>query len=103
MCPWQLRLPPAILLIGLVCLIAVQGCAGLAVRESSSAHGFVGVGFDANILNIFSREVLKKIKNNDRLWETMVPIPVANAIKRRGLFGHADKLAGGNRPGNVST
>src|SRR6202030_4386511 len=37
--PWQLRLPPAILLIGLICQIAVQGCAGLAVSESSSAHG----------------------------------------------------------------
>jgi hypothetical protein len=48
------------------------------------------VGFDANILNIFSRDVLKKINNNNPLWETMVPVPVANAIKRRGLFGHAD-------------
>jgi hypothetical protein len=48
------------------------------------------VGFDTNILNIFSRDVLKKIKDNDLLWEKMVPIPVADAIKRRGLFGHAD-------------
>jgi hypothetical protein len=48
------------------------------------------VGFDANILNIFSRDVLKKINNNNPLWETMVPVPVADAIKRRGLFGHAD-------------
>src|ERR1700722_17139202 len=45
------------------------------------------VGSDTNILNIFSRDVLKKIKDNDLLWETMVPIPVAEAIKRRGLFG----------------
>jgi hypothetical protein len=45
------------------------------------------VGFDTNILNIFSRDVLKKIKNNNLLWETMVPIPVASAIKRKGLFG----------------
>jgi hypothetical protein len=49
------------------------------------------VGCDTNILNIFSRDVLKKIKDNDLLWETMVPIPVAEAIKRRGLFGHANK------------
>ncbi len=48
------------------------------------------VGSDTNILNIFSRDVLKKIKDNDLLWETMVPIPVADAIKRRGLFGHAN-------------
>jgi hypothetical protein len=51
------------------------------------------VGFDTNILNIFSRDVLKKIKSNDLLWERMVPIPVADAIKRRGLFGHADLVS----------
>jgi hypothetical protein len=27
------------------------------------------VGFDTNILNIFSRDVLKKLKDNDLLWE----------------------------------
>jgi hypothetical protein len=48
------------------------------------------VGCDTDILNIFSRDVLKKIKDNDLLWETMVPVPVADAIKRRGLFGHAN-------------
>jgi hypothetical protein len=48
------------------------------------------VGFDTNILNIFSRDVLRKIRDNDLRWEQMVPIPVADAIKRRGLFGHAD-------------
>jgi hypothetical protein len=52
------------------------------------------VGFDANILNIFSRDVLTKIKSDDLIWETMVPIPVANAIKRRGLFGHDDAASG---------
>src|SRR6202795_397241 len=46
------------------------------------------VGCDTSILSIFSRDVLKKIKDNDLLWETMVPVPVADAIKRRGLFGH---------------
>jgi hypothetical protein len=48
------------------------------------------VGFDTNILNIFSRDVLKKLKDNDLLWEKMVPVSVADAIKRRGLFGHTD-------------
>jgi hypothetical protein len=52
------------------------------------------VGFDANILSIFSRDVLTKIKSDDLVWETMVPVPVANAIKRRGLFGHADAASG---------
>jgi hypothetical protein len=49
------------------------------------------VGFDADILNIFSRDVLKKIRDNDSRWESMVPIPVAQAIKRRGLFGCRDQ------------
>ncbi len=44
------------------------------------------VGFDSNILNIFSRDVLKKIREHDLIWENMVPVPVARAIKRRGLF-----------------
>ena len=42
------------------------------------------VGFDPNILTIFSRDVLKRIWNNDPVWETMVPQQVAHAIKRRG-------------------
>jgi hypothetical protein len=46
------------------------------------------VGFDTNILGIFSRDALKKIRDHDLLWENMVPRPVATAIKRRGLFGH---------------
>jgi len=46
-------------------------------------------GIDANVLDIFSRDVLKKIKDNDVQWEKMVPMPVADAIKRRGLFGHS--------------
>jgi hypothetical protein len=47
------------------------------------------VGFDRSILNIFSRDVLERIRNKDATWETMVPAPVAAAIKKRGLFGHA--------------
>jgi hypothetical protein len=51
------------------------------------------VGFNTNILDIFSRDALKKIKDNNLLWEKMVPIPVADAIKRRGLFGLASSLS----------
>jgi hypothetical protein len=47
------------------------------------------VGFDTNILGIFSRDALKKIRDHDLLWESMVPKPIAIAIKRRGLFGHS--------------
>ncbi len=46
------------------------------------------VGFDPAILNIFSRDVLHRIMNNDSTWERMVPGPVATAIKKRGLFGY---------------
>ena len=48
------------------------------------------VGFDPDTLNIFSRDVLKRIKEKDPSWEKMVPIPVVEAIKRRGLFGYSD-------------
>jgi hypothetical protein len=48
------------------------------------------VGYDPDILNIFSRDVLRRIRDKDPKWETMVPKPVAEAIKRRGLFGFAE-------------
>ncbi|MDF3059086.1 MAG: nicotinamide mononucleotide adenylyltransferase [Rariglobus sp.] len=47
------------------------------------------VGFDKTILGIFSRDVLRRIQENDVTWETMVPPPVAAAIKKRSLFGYA--------------
>jgi len=34
--------------------------------------------------------VLRMIKEKDATWETMVPSPVVDAIKRRGLFGYAE-------------
>ncbi len=46
------------------------------------------VGFDADTLDVFSRDVLKKIRDEDPAWEKMVPDHVAAAIKRRGLFGY---------------
>lgn len=46
------------------------------------------VGFDSSILGIFSRDVLRRIKEGDPAWENMVPAPVAAAIKKRGLFGY---------------
>jgi hypothetical protein len=48
------------------------------------------VGFDAGILEIFSRDVLRRIKERDPIWEKMVPAKVAEAIKRRGLFGYSE-------------
>ncbi len=46
------------------------------------------VGFDSTILSIFSRDALQQIRDENPLWERMVPIPVAEAIKRRRLFGY---------------
>ena len=46
------------------------------------------VGFDRDILHIFSRDVLRRIKENDPTWEQMVPGAVVAAIKKRGLFGY---------------
>jgi hypothetical protein len=43
--------------------------------------------FDEGVLHIFSREVLQLIKSGDCSWEGMVPVEVAEIIKRRGLFG----------------
>ncbi len=45
------------------------------------------VGFDPSILHIFSRDVLRRIKEGDVSWEKMVPEAVVAAIKRRELFG----------------
>lgn len=47
------------------------------------------VGFNREILSIFSRDVLDRIRAKDTTWETMVPAPVADAIKRRRLFGYS--------------
>jgi hypothetical protein len=38
-------------------------------------------------LPIFSRDILRKIKEQDASWEAMVPREVADVIKRRGFFG----------------
>jgi hypothetical protein len=46
------------------------------------------VGFDPTILGIFSRDVLRRLKEGDASWEKMVPPSVAVAIKKHGLFGY---------------
>lgn len=51
------------------------------------------VGFDPTILDVFSREVLHRIQKGDATWESMVPQPVAEAIKSRGLFGYQSTQA----------
>lgn len=51
------------------------------------------LGFDPAILDILSRDVLKKIEEQDAIWEQMVPAPVVQAVKRRGLFGYPLRAA----------
>lgn len=46
------------------------------------------VGFDPTILHIFSRDVLRRIKEQDPTWERMVPDAVVAAIKKRRLFSY---------------
>ncbi|MEM6722044.1 MAG: TonB-dependent receptor [Bacteroidota bacterium] len=44
--------------------------------------------FDNNILDIFSRKVLKMIADNEEGWEEMLPDGVAKLIKEKKLFGY---------------
>jgi hypothetical protein len=45
-------------------------------------------GFHEEYLSIFSREILKKIKVGDSTWESMVPLGVAEVIKRQSFFDY---------------
>lgn len=44
--------------------------------------------FDPTCLPIFSRDVLRKLREGDASWEAMVPPQVATMIKARKLFGY---------------
>lgn len=46
--------------------------------------------FDAGLLHIFSRDVLRRIKDQDPAWEEMVPVEIAEVIKRRRFFGYRE-------------
>jgi len=46
--------------------------------------------FDESVLHIFSRDVLRRIKDHDATWETMVPPEIAQAIKDRHYFGYRE-------------
>jgi hypothetical protein len=47
--------------------------------------------FDASVLHIFSRDVLKRIKDQDDSWEDMVPTEISAVIKARRFFGWKPK------------
>lgn len=46
--------------------------------------------FDESVLHIFSRDVLRRIKDGDATWEAMVPPQIAEVIKQRGFFGYCE-------------
>jgi len=48
------------------------------------------VGYDESINNVYSRDELQKIKENNPEWAKMVPPEVAEIIKKRGLFGYKE-------------
>lgn len=49
------------------------------------------VGSNPDYVNIFSRDVLQRIKSGDSTWEDMVPTAVAEIIKERGLLGYGNQ------------
>ncbi len=56
------------------------------------------VGYDTSCLSVFSRDVLTRIQKQDPAWERMVPESVAEAIKRRHLFGYNSSAAPTAKP-----
>jgi hypothetical protein len=43
---------------------------------------------NAELLSIRSQDVLARIRSGDASWEALVPPPIAEIIKRDGLFGY---------------
>jgi hypothetical protein len=46
--------------------------------------------FDESVLHIFSRDVLRRIKQEDASWENIVPAEIAQVIKQRRFFGYRE-------------
>jgi hypothetical protein len=46
--------------------------------------------YDDSVLHIFSRDVLRRIKDQDHTWEEMVPAEIAEVIKSRRFFGYRE-------------
>jgi hypothetical protein len=46
----------------------------------------------AALLAIRSQDVLSKIRSGDASWEQLVPPPIAEIIKRDGLYGYRGSL-----------
>ena len=50
------------------------------------------IDYDPEIMHIFSREVLKRIMNNEEGWEEMLPEGIAEIIKEKKLFAKKELL-----------
>jgi hypothetical protein len=59
--------------------------------------------FDESVLHIFSRDVLRRIKDNDASWETMVPPEIAAVIKERQYFGYRESEMSDHPPRRQSS
>jgi hypothetical protein len=46
--------------------------------------------FNADVLHIFSRDILKRIKEGDQSWDSMVPTEIADVIRKRRFFGYKE-------------
>ena len=44
------------------------------------------IDYDPDIMNIFSREVLKRITNGEDGWQEMLPEGIAEIIEQKHLF-----------------
>ncbi len=49
--------------------------------------------YNPEFLEIYSRDILKKISCNIKGWENQVPDGVAEMIKERGMFGYKEELS----------
>ncbi len=46
--------------------------------------------YDASVLHIFSRDILKRIKAGDQSWTSMVPAEIADVIRKHHYFGYRE-------------
>ena len=44
------------------------------------------IDYEPDVMHIFSRDVLKKLMNNEEGWEKMLPEGIAEIIKEKNLF-----------------
>lgn len=51
------------------------------------------IDYDPEILDIFSRDVLKRIQNGESGWEEMLPEGIAEMIKEKNLFARGELIA----------